>query len=96
MKNMKDIIIGIFAVIGVLALVSGFTNNTENAVQTTTPESHVWQGIIEANDGRMHLYNKKTGEVRKYALGWPENKRQWRKGAGSFYITYLPVNEIEE
>jgi hypothetical protein len=41
MKNTKEIIIGIFAVIGVLALVTGFANNTENVVQTTTPESHV-------------------------------------------------------
>jgi len=27
MKNIKEIIIGIFAVIGVLALVTGFTND---------------------------------------------------------------------
>ena len=44
----------------------------------------------------MHLYNKKTGEVRKYALGWPDNKRQWRKGVGSYYISYLPVDQVEE
>ena len=94
MKNIKDIIIGVFAVIGFAAIVTGFTNEAEQ--EHTVPESHVWEGIIEANDGIMHLYNKKTGEVRKYALGWPDNKRQWRKGVGSYYISYLPVDQVEE
>ena len=63
MKNIKDITISIFAVIGFVAIITGFTNNQ---AQQTTPESHIWEGIIEQNDGRMHLYNRKTGEVRKY------------------------------
>ena len=70
MKNLKEIIIGIFAVIGVLALVTGFTNNTENAVQTTTPESHIWELYLaerENADDRVYLLNKATGEVRKYS-----------------------------
>ena len=94
MKKIKDVIIGVFAVIGFAAIVTGFTN--EAVQEHTVPESHVWEGIIEANDGRIHLYNKKTGEVRKYALGWPDNKRQWRKGVESYYISYLPVDQVEE
>ena len=93
MKNIKDIVIGLFAVIGFTAIVTGFTNETSDPQY---PESHVWEGIIDANDGRMHLYNKKTGEVRKYALGWPKNKREWRTGVGSYYISYLPVDQVEE
>jgi len=65
MKNIKEIIIGVFAVIGFVAIVSGFTTN--NATQQTTygtPESHVWQ-IHSVPDWPNHdwLYNKKTGEV---------------------------------
>ena len=78
MKNIKEIIIGIFAVIGVLALVTGFTNNTENAVQTTTPESHVWtfsepiphKGYIT----KIYVLNKVTGEVRYYSKSEQEKK----------------------
>ena len=93
MKYIKDITISIFAIIGFVAIITGFTNNQ---AQQTTPESHIWEGIIEQNDGRMHLYNRKTGEVRKYALGWPKNRREWRKGVGSYYISYLPVDQVEE
>tara|TARA_B100001250_G_scaffold356189_1_gene331096 strand:- start:275 stop:505 length:231 start_codon:yes stop_codon:yes gene_type:complete len=64
--------LGIFAVIGVLALVTGFTNNTENEVQTTTPESHVWtfSGIDYASGAKpvkVYVLNKVTGEVRFYS-----------------------------
>ena len=38
MKNIKDIVIGIFAVIGFGAIVTGFTNEAQQ-----TPESHVWE-----------------------------------------------------
>ena len=102
MKNIKDIVIGIFAVIGFAAIVTGFTKDVVNRIDQeiqqdpSVPDSHVWEGIIEANDGRMHLYNKKTGEVRKYALGWPKNRREWRKGVGSYFISYLPVDQVEE
>jgi len=63
MKNIKETIIGVFAVIGFLAIVSGFTTN--NVTQQTTygtPESHVWEAVgAEGNWGWM--INKKTGEV---------------------------------
>ena len=79
MKNIKDIVIGIFAVIGVLALVTGFTNNTENIVQTTTPESHVWSfhtvSGVEGNNA--FAINKVTGEVRKYETTVKLKKAFW-------------------
>ena len=76
MKNLKEIIIGIFAVIGVLALVTGFANNTETATQQVsygTPESHVWSFHIVAEGGvrgftHPFALNKVTGEVRKYSI----------------------------
>jgi hypothetical protein len=63
MKNIKDIVIGIFAVIGFAAIVTGFTKDVVNWIDQeiqqdpSVPDSRVWEGIIEANDGRMHLYN---------------------------------------
>ena len=59
MKNIKDITISIFAIIGFVAIVSGFTNNeTESQQMYTTPESHVWE------QNNAYLYNKVTGEVK--------------------------------
>ena len=68
MKNIKDITISIFAVIGFVAIITAFTNQPEQANQTTTPESHVWEMQI-TNDGTNALsINKATGEVRKYRM----------------------------
>ena len=61
MKNIKDITISIFAVIGFVAIITAFTNQPEQANQTTTPESHVWQ----LGSNNEVLYNKQTGEVRR-------------------------------
>ena len=67
MNNIKDIVIGIFAVIGFAAIVTGFTNE---AGDPQYPESHVWEmEVSEADNGRAYLYNKTTGEVRKYDVG---------------------------
>ena len=63
MNNIKDIIIGIFAVIGFAAIVTGFTNETSDPQY---PESHLWEMEI-SDGGRTYMYNKVTGEVRKYA-----------------------------
>ena len=41
--QIKDIVIGIFAVIGFTAVVMGFTNETEPQQTHSTPESHVWE-----------------------------------------------------
>lgn len=67
MNNIKDIVIGIFAVIGFAAIVTGFTNETSDPQY---PESHVWEmETSDADNGRAYMYNKVTGEVRKYEAG---------------------------
>ena len=68
MKNIKNIVIGIFAVIGFGAIVTGFTNEAEQAPTFGTPESHVWE-MINQSENVSFLYNKKTGEVRNYPIG---------------------------
>ena len=65
MKNIKNIVIGIFAVIGFAAIVTGFTN--ESVQEHTVPESHVWE-MVGASSDVSFLYNKQTGEVRKYPV----------------------------
>ena len=63
MKNIKDIVIGIFSIIGFFAIASGFSNNQAQAVTHTVPESHVWEIYLrEGTTGWM--LNKKTGEVK--------------------------------
>ena len=68
MKNIKDITISIFAVIGFVAIITGFTTNESNQAQQTTPESHVWgmSELASSSNGntRMYTLNKVTGEVR--------------------------------
>ena len=77
MKNIKDIVIGIFAVIGFGAIVTGFTNETSDPQY---PESHVWEmKVSETDNGRVYIYNKVTGEVRKYEAS--------NIFAGSMYIS---------
>ena len=64
MKNIKDITISIFAVIGFVAIITGFTTNESNESQQITygtPESHVWE-IIAIEGGRGMAINKVTGE----------------------------------
>ena len=56
MKKIKEITISIFEVIGFVAIITGFTNQSEQ----TTPESHVWELAI-ANDSTNALaINKKN------------------------------------
>ena len=76
MKNIKDITISIFAIIGFVAILTSFNNQTQE-----TPESHVWELIVQPKpsspgaDGWEKKYNhfgamavnKVTGEVRKYS-----------------------------
>ena len=66
MKNIKDITISIFAIIGFVAIISGFTNQAEQSTQPTygTPESHVWE--LQTDNSYAYVLNKQTGEVRKY------------------------------
>jgi hypothetical protein len=62
MKNIKDIILSIFAVIGFVALLSSFTNQPQSEVTNGTPESHVFDITDSIKDGAL-LFNKQTGEV---------------------------------
>ena len=48
MKNIKDIVIGIFAVIGFAAIVTGFTNEAE---------------VSESMNGTYELHNSPDGKV---------------------------------
>tara|TARA_Y100000385_G_scaffold74980_1_gene75757 strand:+ start:160 stop:444 length:285 start_codon:yes stop_codon:yes gene_type:complete len=70
MKNIKDITISIFAIIGFAFLLSSFTTNeTEETTQQVygTPESHVWEMYMsQGTDSYAFSLNKVTGEVRKY------------------------------
>lgn len=63
MKNIKDITLSIFAVIGFVALLSSFTNQPQSEVTNGTPESHVWAFGADAEDS--YVFNKVTGEIRK-------------------------------
>ena len=67
MKNIKETVIGVFAVIGFVVVASGFTTNNE-AQQPTygTPESHVWQMTYLGSGSVGFFWNKETGEVRRY------------------------------
>ena len=81
MKNIKDIVIGIFAVIGFAAIVTGFTNEAGQEPTFGTPESHVWEFHI--NNGSINAavfafaINKQTGEVRKYETNYGFQKKSY-------------------
>ena len=70
MKNIKETIIGVFAVIGFVVIASGFTTNNE-AQQPTygTPESHVWELKATNTAQWMYAINKVTGEVKYIKAG---------------------------
>jgi membrane-bound ClpP family serine protease len=73
-SQIKDIVIGIFAVIGFTAIVMGFNNPAEpQQVTYATPESHVWEFHLSdvstyqfGARSQAFAINKVTGEVRKY------------------------------
>ena len=71
MKNIKDVILSIFAVIGFVALLSSFTNQPQSEVTNGTPESHVFDITDSIKDGAL-LFNKQTGEV--WEIGSNSNK----------------------
>ena len=71
MKNIKDVIIGVFAVIGFAAIVTGFTNGVEvNETQSGTYILH------NSPDGKVILLDSSSGE----AITIEENYYKiWRK-----------------
>tara|TARA_B110000444_G_C18360849_1_gene375913 strand:+ start:185 stop:430 length:246 start_codon:yes stop_codon:yes gene_type:complete len=68
MKNIKDVIIGVFAVIGFAAIVTGFTNEAGQEPTFGTPESHVWEFSMREIGTAYFMFNKKTGEFRSYEI----------------------------
>ena len=69
-SQIKDIVIGIFAVIGFTAIVMGFNNPAEpQQVTYANPESHVWEMHMSSSQSYTHTFsiNKQTGEVRRYS-----------------------------
>ena len=72
MKNIKEITLSIFAIIGFYAVVTGFTKEE----RTTTPENHVWEFHLApasgggngsgSERGLAFSINKVTGEVRQH------------------------------
>ena len=79
MKNIKDITISIFAIIGFVAIVTGFTNEAEQPQQMyATPESHVW-AMMQTSAESIVTLNKQTGEIRFVKKNGYEVIRQKQK-----------------
>ena len=90
-SQIKDIVIGIFAVIGFTAIVMGFNNPAEpQQVTYGTPESHVWEMYLSSTTQRTQVFsiNKQTGEVRKY-----ESYAMYEKDMA--YGTYRLATQVE-
>ena len=70
MKNIKDITLLAFAVVGFYTIITAFTTTESNQPQQVyaTPESHVWEMHSTSNTNYSFAFaiNKVTGEVRKY------------------------------
>ena len=71
MKNIKDITLLAFAIVGFYTIITAFTSTESNQPQQVvngTPESHVWEFHISTNSNSLSSFaiNKETGEVRKY------------------------------
>ncbi|MGC6525386.1 MAG: hypothetical protein ACON30_03820 [Flavobacteriaceae bacterium] len=67
--KLKDILLYSLAIIGTASLFISATNQSTSQ-SPTTPESHVWElkfaETQALNWAVPYLYNKQTGEVRKY------------------------------
>lgn len=71
MKNIKDITVLAFAVIGFYTIITAFTTTESNQPQQIfngTPESHVWTDAGKFSD-RVIFLNKITGEIRMAKAG---------------------------
>ena len=68
--KIKDITLSIFAIIGFVAILSSFNNQTQET--HSTPESHIWSFHTTNPSGmggqgaNAFSMNKVTGEVRRY------------------------------
>jgi predicted amino acid dehydrogenase len=90
-SQIKDIVIGIFAVIGFTAIVMGFNNPAEpQQVTYGTPESHVWEFTMRETGTAYFMYNKKTGEFRSYEIiNTAAERRALKTGDGSNVVYRL-------
>ena len=78
--KIKDITISIFAIIGFVFILSSF--NTQTQETHSTPVSHVWEMNTESS--AAYMFNKVTGEVRKYA----NSSSVSTKMDGAFIVSY--------
>ena len=93
--QIKDIVIGIFAVIGFTAVVMGFTNQTEPQQTYGTPESHVWEFQMRETGTAYFMYNKKTGEFRSYEIiNTAAERRALKTGEGS-NVVYRSASMVD-
>ena len=93
MKNIKDITLSIFAIIGFISIITAF--NTQPQQETHgTPESHVWQIALKESSTAYFLYNKVTGELRSYEIvNSASEKKAIRRGEGN-EIVYRSAYEV--
>jgi hypothetical protein len=69
MKNIKDITLLAFAVVGFYTIITAFSSTESNQPQQVvngTPESHVWEIYRQEGSHYAYVLNKVTGEVRKH------------------------------
>ncbi|MDA9888122.1 AsmA family protein [Flavobacteriaceae bacterium] len=89
MKNIKDITISIFAIIGFVAILSSFNNQPQSQTNYGTPESHIWE-LVEISGEGMAI-NKVTGETILYS---PRiNASKVAIGLKEYKATPLPYGE---
>ncbi len=75
--KLKDLVLYSLAFVGVVFL---FISATTQPLETSTPESHVWEMHTTSNNTMSYVYaiNKVTGEVRKY------DSKYTYSGSGNF------------
>ena len=98
--SIKDIIIGIFAIIGFYAVVTGFNSpqetQTEQTIITGTPESHQWDMVLKETNNTYFLFNRVTGEVRHYEIvNSPGERKAIREGEGN-EIIYRTATKVSQ
>ena len=81
MKNIKDITLLAFAVVGFYTIITAFSSTKSNQPQQVvngTPESHVWEMHSTSNTNSSFAFaiNKVTGEVRKYDTKYTGSKSE--------------------
>jgi hypothetical protein len=98
MKNIKDITLLAFAVVGFYTIITAFSSTESNQPQPQqvygTPESHVWE-MWKPNTSSYFSFNKKTGEVRSYSIvNTADERKMMKTGKGNelIYRSAIKVN----